>query len=343
MKRVSGVRYIATLSIVILTSAIVSVAEASPRLDLIREKGRLTCGVLPRVVGFSAVDNNGKFSGFEIDICRALSAAIFGTPDKVAFVIAETVEQFERDDDIDVVARRLTWTFKREVANRLLFSPIIFFDGAGFLVSAESSVHTPLQMSGQPVCVHKGSETEESLEKYFRANKLELIAVSMPSIAAAADAFFAGRCVALSGDVSELGALRSTRASSPKDFAILPDMVSKEPLALLMRQGDDQFFLIVRWTIYALIESEELGITSSNLDAQLGDANPAIKAFLEQDVETSRVLGLDENWIANVIKAVGNYGEVFERHFGAASPTKLERGLNRLWTSGGLMYAPPVR
>jgi len=316
-------------------------ADASPRLAQIRDRGHLSCGVMPRVAGFATVDSKGRYSGFEIDICRAISAAIFGVPNNVTFVTAESVGEFKRRGEIDIVARRLTWTLRREADNDLLFGPIIFYDGAGFLVPAALGVDRPQDLSGRPICVHGGSEALAALVTYYQSARLQLVHRPFDSIAAAAAGFFAGECAALAADISELGAVRAERPAQRDNFLVLPQMISKEPLALLMRQADEQLFLVVRWTIFALIEAEELDVSSSNVDDRFSSGDLQVRWLLGP--ETGNSLGLDERWVANVIRSVGNYGEIFSRHLGADSSIKLERGLNRLWTSGGLMYAPPVR
>ncbi len=314
--------------------------HAGTRLNSIRDRGHLICGVMPQVPGFASVDSNGQYSGFEIDMCRALSAAIFGVPDRARFAMATSVRQFSADSPIDVVARRLTVTLSREARNGLLFGPIIFFDGAGFLVRAGQGWRDPQQLASQPICVRESSEAEQALVAYFEAAGLPLASRRFDGLAAAAAAFFAGICTALTADVSELGGVLGSRAGR-EDFVILPKMISKEPLALLVREDDPEFLRVVRWTIFALIEAEELGVSSTNIDARLRRGGRDVQGLL--GTQTGPALGLDQGWVVNVIRSVGNYGEIFARHLGADSPIKLERGPNRLWTAGGLLYAPPVR
>ena len=316
-------------------------AHGGARLEQIRERGYLGCGITTEVAGFATVDGQGRYAGFEVDICRAVAAALFGTPERVNFLAARSVGQFKRDPDIDVVARRLTWTLTREAGNGLLFGPIIFFDGAGFLVRDGAAFHEPQHLSRRPICLRGDSETERALSIYAQTTPFELAVRSFASAAGAARAFYAGDCDALAAELSELGAERSAQGARWQDYRILPELISKEPLALLMRQGDEDFFLIVRWTIFALLEAEEFNVTQGNVDSLVESGTAKVRGLLGAD--TGRALGLDERWVADVIRGVGNYGEIFARHLGHNSPIKLERGLNRLWTSGGLMYAPPVR
>jgi general L-amino acid transport system substrate-binding protein len=316
-------------------------AAAGPRLDAIRDRGYLVCGVMPNVAGFATVNDQGQFTGFEIDICRALAAAIFGDPKRVNFKTAESVGQFKADDDMDIVARRLTWTLTREAGNGLLFSPIIFYDGAGFLVRASDGIAAPEHLWGRRICVQAGSEAQQALVLYFQASNQTLSQAPFADIDEAAGALLRGECAALAADVSLLAGQRAALRARRDDFIILPDMISKEPLALLMRQGDAAFFRVVRWTIFALIEAEELGVDSVNIKARRGARDGNAQWLLGE--QTGQALGLDEAWIFNLIAGVGNYGEIFARHLGEESPLLLARGLNKPWRTGGLLYAPPVR
>ena len=320
---------------------VVSTLDAQPRLDLVRKRGALVCGVTPGVHGFATVDASGRYSGLDVDICRAVAAAIFGTADKVRFVPAGTVDAFLQSNDVDLVSRRLTWSLQRE-AMGLLFGPVTFYDGQGFLVPRARKIKTPLELANQRICIVPGTVTEYNLNTYFQSRGLAFTKVLLRSHDEAESALVAGRCDALTGDVSELGSVRS-RLAKRDAFEILPELISKEPLAPIVRQGDDQFFNIVRWTVFALIAAEELGITSANLVEKAGSADLDVKRFLGVVPGNGRALGLDEAWAANVIKAVGNYGEIFERNVGRQSPIGFERGLNALWTGGGLMYAPLLR
>lgn len=339
---IPGARVALACAVVCLAGTI---AQAGPRLERIQRRGVLTCGVEPTVAGFAEVDRPGHYRGLDVDICRALSAAIFGTPDKVNYVPVLAVAEFLRTDEIDVVSRRLTWELRREGPMGLLFGPITFYDGQGFLVSKKLGVGSPRQLAGSEICVAGGTGFEFTLGTWFAARTLELKKVILESatgFAEIATALGSGRCRAYTADVSELGAIR-TRLPRPGDFDILTEMISREPLAPLVRQDDPQFFTLLRWTIFALINAEELGVTSGNVEAMRASTNVDIQRLLGVVPGNGKALGLRESWAYDAIKALGNYGEIFERNVGRESAIKLDRGLNRLSTAGGLMYAPPLR
>jgi general L-amino acid transport system substrate-binding protein len=315
------------------------------RLDKIQRRGSLGCGVEPVVAGFAGTDAQGRYRGLDIDICRAVAAAIFGAADKVTFVPALSVAAFLGNDDIDVVSRRLTWELQREASLGLLFGPVTFYDGQGFLVARRLGVTDPRQLAGKPICVTGGTNFELTLGDWFEARRLDLkktVIEAGATFGVVADALAAGRCAAYTADVSDLGAIRSMTPRSG-DFDILAEQISKEPLAPLVRQDDPQFFTIVRWTVFALINAEELQVTSQNADMMRNSRDVEVQRLLGVLPGNGKALGLDEGWALHAIKAVGNYGEIFDRNVGRDSPIKLDRGLNRLWNAGGLMYAPPLR
>ena len=322
-----------------------SPAQAPPsRLDTIERRGLLTCGVEPTVPGFVDIDANGSYRGLDVDICRAVATAIFGVPDRVRFVRVTHVTELSADPDIDVVARRLTWELRREQPLGLLFGPVTFYDGQGFLVRRSAGVRSPGDLSGRPVCVAGGPVFELNLGTYFAERSLALNKMIMNSphdYDEIATALADGQCVAYSGDLSDLGAIRLRLPANTYD--ILSELISKEPLAPLVRDDDLRLFNILRWTIAAAIRAEELGVRSSNVDGMRKSTNPEIQRLLGEIPGNGKALGLRESWAADVIRLVGNYGEIFERNVGRGSPIGLERGLNRLWTDGGLMYAPPLR
>ena len=312
------------------------------RLDSIRKRGHVSCGVLPEVPGFSSVDASGRYSGLDVDMCRALAVAILGDPAKVRFVRTDTVQEFLKAPDIDVVSRRLTWNLSREGRSGLRFGPVMFYDGQGFMVPRRSKITSPRQLAGVRVCVEAMSENEFHLGPYVRATRLPIQQVLLEPGTSIAEAFRTGRCQALTADVTLLGAIRS-RFERPDDFAILPDMISKEPLAQVVRREDGLFFDVLRWTIFALINAEELGITSANVDEKLKSDDPAVQKLLGVMPGNGAAIGLREQWAYDIVKTLGNYGELFDRNGGIGSPIKLQRGLTRLWTAGGLMWAPPAR
>jgi general L-amino acid transport system substrate-binding protein len=301
----------------------------------------LVCGVTPGVRGFADVDDRGQYSGLDVDICRALAAAIFGTVEKVRFVPAGPVDGFLKSSEIDLVSRRLTWSLQREGLG-LLFGPVTFYDGQGFLVPRALKVKAPRELAGARICIVPGTVTEYNLNTYFQSRHLAFRKVVLRSVDQVEAEFAAGRCDAFTADLSELGSVRS-RMGKRDAFEILPELISKEPLGPIVRQGDDRFFNVLRWTVFALIAAEELGITSANVGSKSASADLDVKRFLGVVPGNGRALGLDEAWAANVIKAVGNYGEIFERNVGMQSPIQFERGLNGLWTDRGLMYAPLLR
>ncbi len=332
------------LLLTLVLTGFVGHAQAGSRLAGIRTRGVLTCGILPAVAGFAASDGKGGFQGLDVDTCRAVAAAIFGTPDKIKFVIAENVSQLKDTDAIDIVARRITWSLTRATSNALMFGPITFYDGQGFLVPKKSGVITAKQLNGKAVCVQAVEAHATSVAEYFKASNLSLTTIPVPNNAIAERALKSGACAAYSADVTWLGAARAGMAGGADAYDILPEMISKEPLAPLVRQGDDQFFEIVRWSIFAMIVAEERGLSSQNIDsAAAGHPELETQQFLGIAAGNGKALGLDEKWAYNIIKTVGNYAEVFDRNVGRNSPIKLERGLNRLWTNGGLMYAPRLR
>jgi general L-amino acid transport system substrate-binding protein len=316
-------------------------AAAQGRLPRIRQRGMFICGVAPGVAGFAHVDAQGRYSGFDVDICRALSAAIFGTPDKVRYEEASSVAQFLRSADIDMVSRRLTWSLQREGLG-LLFGPVMFYDGQGFLVTGQVRARNVRQLANARICVVPGGLNESNLTTYFRAHKLALRKILIQSTALVDAEFSAGRCDAFTADVSELGSIRGAMRK-PEDVRILSDQISKEPLAQVVRQSDIDLFNVLRWTIFAMINAEELGVTAANVSEMLKSNDSDVKRLLGVTPGNGKALGLDEAWAATVIRAVGNYGEVFERNVGTGSPIKLPRGLNALPSAGGLLFAPPLR
>ncbi len=316
-------------------------AEAG-RLEQIKARGFVYCGVFPGVAGFATVSKDSHYSGFDTDICRAVSAAIFGAPDKVKFIVSPSIAVFRRNPAPDLVVRRLTWTLSRETPLGLMFGPIVYYDGQRFMAPKSTGAASARQLAGKRICVQTGEGWGGNLMRYSAANTLDLRPIVVADRAEGEKAFFAGRCDAYSADKTMLGAIRAD-APNPQDYDILPEQISKEPLAPLVREGDDRFFQVVRWTVFALIEAEELGITSKNIDEMRKSADPDVKALLGVTPGNGKALGLSEHWAADVIAGIGNYGELFARNVGADSNIHLDRGLNRLWSDGGLMYAPPVR
>ena len=316
---------------------------AQSRLEQVKKRGFLTCGIWPGIPGFSSVDDNGRYQGIDIEVCRAMSAAIFGNPDSVNYVTAKSVEQLHYDDELDIVSRRITWSLSRSAENRLIFGPVIFYDGQGFLVPKRLGIESIEQMAGSSVCVQSVENHAATLSTYSFANDLNITGVPIDNNEDVNLFFKTGRCIAYSADVSLLGAAKLELGENPEDFIILPKMISKEPLAPLVRMDDDQFFEILRWTIFAMIAAEEFGITSKNIDSMLENKSLEIRLLLGVVPGNGSALGLNENWAYKVIKNIGNYGEMFDRNIGSDSDIKLERGINKSWDKGGLMFAPRLR
>jgi len=328
-----------------VTCAATQPGFAGQTLDKVKAAGGFSCGVQTGVAGFAQPDSQGVYTGFNVDICKALSAAIFGDPGKVKYVPLTAQQRFPalQSGEVDILSNNTTWTLQRDTDLGLNFGPVVFYDGQGFLVPKKLGVKSSKELNGATICVQPGTTTEANLADYFRANKMDYKPVVIEKLDEATAAFFAGRCDVFTGDSSALAAIRIGRASNPDDYVILPERISKEPLAPAVRQGDDQWDDIVHWVIFALIQAEESGITKANVDDMLKSDDPGIKRMLGVTPGMGKALGLDENWAYNAIKAVGNYGEIFDRNLGAGGALKLERGLNALWKNGGMQYAMPIR
>ena len=333
-------------SLVVISVALLFIAgpAMAGTLDEVKARGYIKAGVNGGVFGFSMPDDKGVWKGLDVDTARAIAAAVFGDADKVRFTALTAVQRLPalQSKEIDVLCRNTTSTLTRDTTNGLNFVQVNYYDGQGFLISKKLGVKSAKELSGATVCVLPGTTTELNAADFFRANGMKWKPVVIEQTAELNKAFFAGRCDCLTSDVSQLAAQRSV-SPNPKEYIILPEVISKEPLAPVVRHGDDQWLDIVNWTVYALIEAEELGITSKNVDKMKKSTNPQVQRFLGVSPGMGKALGLNEAWAYNIIKQVGNYGEVFERNVGVNTPLGLERGLNDLWTRGGLMYAHPIR
>jgi general L-amino acid transport system substrate-binding protein len=320
-------------------------AQAGPTLDKVKQAGQISCGVQTGQAGFAAPDSQGRWSGFNIDLCKALSAAIFGAVDKVKYVPLTAQQRFTalQSGEVDLLVNNTTDTLQRDTQLGLNFAPVVFYDGQGFMVAKKLGIKSAKELNGATICVAPGTTTELNLADYFRGNKMEFKPVVIEKVDELRAAFFSGRCDVLTGDASALNATRIANAPNPDDYIILSDRISKEPLAPVVRHGDDEWGDIVRWVVYALIEAEERGITQKNVDDMLKNDDPNIKRMLGVTPGMGKALGLDEKWAYNQIKLVGNYGEIFDRTLGKDTELKFDRGLNDLWTKGGLMYAMPIR
>ena len=323
-------------------------AMAGKDLDAVKARGALICGVPTGTAGFALADSQGKWVGLDVDVCRAVAAAIFGDADKVKYQALTAQQRFTalQSGEVDILSNNTTVTLTRDTALGLDFTAVTYYDGQGFMVNKKLGVKSAKELNGATVCVAPGTTTELNLADYFRATKMSFKPVVIEKVDDIRAAFFSGRCDVYTTDASGLYATRAANVPAPakiEDFIILPEIISKEPLAPAVRHGDNQFADIVRWTQYAMVEAEEYGINSKNVDEMLKSDNPSIKRILGVTPGMGKALGVDEKWVYNIVKQVGNYGESFDRNVGAGSPLKIERGLNKLWTQGGLQYAPPIR
>jgi len=338
---------IAAAAVATLGALLAAPAHAGKTVDAIKARGQVVCGVNTGLAGFAAADSSGKWSGLDIDVCKALAAATLGDAEKVKYVPLNAQQRFTalQSGEVDVLARNTTFTLTRDASLGLSSTVVNYYDGQGFMVPVKTKMKSAKQLKGQTVCVQSGTTTEKNLTDYSKANGLGIKPVVFEKLEAAENAYFTGRCIAYTTDASGLSSTRSKVAKDPKEHMILPDLISKEPLGPMVRRGDDEWFAIVKWVIYGTMEAEEYGITQANVDQmKASSTDPVVQRVLGGGNEdTGKLLGLDKDWMARVIKAVGNYGESFERNVGPNTPLNLPRGLNNLWTKGGLMYAIPVR
>ena len=321
-------------------------ALAGKDLDAVKARGTLICGVAAGgIAGFMMVDSQGKWTGIDVDVCRAVSAAIFGDSEKVKYVPLSGQQRFTalQSGEVDILSNNTTLTLTRDTALGLDFTAITYYDGQGFMVPRKLGVKSAKDLNGASICVPSGSTTELNIADYFRAMKMTFKPVIIEDVDQIRGAFFSGRCDVYTGDQARLYATRAANTAKPEDYEILPEIISKEPLGPAVRHGDNQFADIVRWSQHAMVEAEEYGITSKNADEMLKSDNPTIKRILGVTPGMGKALGVDEKWVHAIVKQVGNYGEAFERNLGPGTPLKIERGLNKLWTKGGLHYAPPIR
>src|SRR5262245_16057172 len=321
-------------------------AHAGKVFDSIKQKGVVACGVHTGRAGFALADSSGKWSGLDVDYCRALAAAVLGDAEKVKFVptSGQTRITALQSGEIDVLARNTTWTYTRDTSLGLVWAGVNFYDGQAFITKKKPGLTSVKQLAGATICVDSGSTTEKNLAEYFQGHKLQYKGVVFDQIEASQQAFMSGRCQVYTGDNSNLAVLKATQLKNPDDYVILPEQISKEPLGPAVHRGDDDWFAIARWALFTMIEAEELGISSSNIDSlKASTADPAIKRVVGTGDDLGKFMGLDKEWSYRIVKQVGNYGESFDRNVGANSKIKLPRGLMNLWTKGGLMMSPPLR
>src|SRR5665213_980912 len=334
------------VSILAIAVAAVFVAQAASAQTLkqVKDRGILNCGANGSLAGFGLPDAQGKWTGLDVDFCHAIAAAVLGDGNKIKFTALTAKDRFTalQSGEVDVLVRNTTWTSSREAALGLEFTGVDYYDGQGFMVRKSLKVNSALELNGASVCVQQGTTTELNLADFFRAHNMQLKSVTFATANEAVKAYDTGRCDAYTTDASGLYAER-LRLANANDHIILPEIISKEPLGPVVRQGDDKWFTVVKWTLFAMMNAEELNITSKNVDAMLKSTNPDVKRFVGTEGNYGEQLGLTKDWAVRIIKLVGNYGEVFERNVGQGSPLKIDRGLNKLWNKGGIQYAPPIR
>lgn len=328
----------------LLLSALGTTSVTAQTLETVKSRGVLNCGANGQLPGFGIPDAQGNWTGFDVDYCRAIAAAIFNDPTKVKFVPLTAKDRFTalQSGDVDVLARNTTWTSSRDTQLGLNATAVNYYDGQGFIVRKMLKVNSALELGDASVCVQQGTTTELNLADYFRSNRMRLKTVTFATLDEALKAYDSGRCDALTTDASGLYSVRLKLAKAD-DHVVLPEIISKEPLTPFVRHGDDQWFDIVRWVHFALLNAEELNVSRANVDEQLKSDNPEIKRLLGTEGNFGEQFGLTKDWAYRIIKHIGNYGEIFERNLGQGSPLKITRGLNALWTKGGIQYAPPIR
>ena len=320
-------------------------AFAGKTLDAIKSRGQLVCGVNTGLAGFSAADSQGKWTGLDVDVCRAIAAAILNDGEKVKYVPLTAQQRFTalQSGEIDILSRNTTWTLTRDASLGLHFIGTTYYDGQGFMVPVKTKLKSAKGLKNATVCVQSGTTTEKNLTDFSRTNKLDIKPIVFEKQEAATGAYFSGRCVAFTTDASGLASIRNKDAKDPKEHVILPELISKEPLGPAVRRGDDEFFAIAKWVVFGLIEAEEYGITQANVDQMKSSQDPVVMRILGTSEDTGKLLGLDKDWMVRALKTTGNYGEIFERNVGPKTPLALPRGVNALWNKGGIMYAPPIR
>ncbi|AYN93743.1 MULTISPECIES: amino acid ABC transporter substrate-binding protein [Pseudomonas] len=333
---------------ILTTAAVLGVsgfAHAGATLDAVKKKGFVQCGISDGLPGFSYAEAGGKYAGLDVDVCRAVAAAVFGDAEKVRYSPLTAKERFTalQSGEIDILSRNTTWTSSRDAGMGMNFTGVTYYDGVGFLVNKKLGVSSAKELDGATICIQAGTTTELNVSDYFRANGMKYTPITYDRSDESAKSLEAGRCDVLTSDQSQLYAQR-IKLANPDDYVVLPEVISKEPLGPAVRRGDDEWFAIAKWSLFAMIGAEELGITSANVEDMAKNAkNPDVARMLGAEGNFGNDLKLPKDWAVQIVKQVGNYGEVFERNVGMGSALKIKRGLNAQWNKGGILYAPPVR
>jgi general L-amino acid transport system substrate-binding protein len=338
-----SLKVVALASVLAVAGTATALAQAKV-LEAVKSRGSVNCGVSPGLPGFSNPDDKGNWTGLDVDFCRGLAAAIFGDPKKVTFKPLSAKERFTalQSGEVDLLSRNTTWTMSRDSSLGLSFAGVTYYDGQGFMVKKGLGVKSAKELKGASVCVQTGTTTELNLADYFRSNNMAYKPVVFEKADELVQAYDAGRCDVFTTDQSGLYAER-LKMKVPADHVVLPEIISKEPLGPVVRQGDSQWFTVVKWVYFAMLNAEELGVSSKNVDQMLNSANPEIKRLLGKEGDFGKGIGLDNDWAVKILKGVGNYAEMYEKNVGEGSPLKIARGVNKLWNAGGLQYAPPIR
>ncbi len=338
MKRLSNI------AVLVLIAGASTQAAYAQTLKTVKDRGTLSCGVSQGLPGFSAPDDKGNWTGLDVDVCRAVAAAVFNDPTKVKFVPLSAKDRFTalQSGEIDVLSRNSTWTLSRDSSLGLNYTGVTYYDGEGFLVRKSLKVNSALELNSASICVQTGTTHEQNVADYFKANSMKYEVIAFATADETVKAYESGRCDVFTSDVSQLYAER-LKLANPADHGVLPEVISKEPLGPVVRHGDDQWFDIVKWTLFAMLNAEELGVTQKNVDDMAKSDKPELKRVFGTDGNLGEQLGLSKDWVARIVKAVGNYGESFDRNVGPGSKLGIARGLNKLWNQGGVQYAPPIR
>lgn len=334
-----------SMATLLAASAIATPALAGVTLDAVKKRGHVLCGVNTSAPGFSSADSQGNWHGLDVNICRSVAAAVLGDADKVKFVPLSSPQRFTalQAGEIDILARNTTWTMTRDASQGAVFVAVSYYDGRGFIVPKEYGIKSAKELDGATICVQSGTSSEKTLADYFNSHKMSYKTVVFDTTEATQSAFLSGRCQVYTTDMSDLAGMR-TLAPNPQQYEILPEVISKEPLGPAVRRGDDEWFQVVRWSFNTMIEAEELGINKANAEQlKQTSTNPNVLRLLGRSDDMGKMIGLDKDWSYRIVTQVGNYGESWNAYFGPKSPLNLPRGLNRLWTDGGLMYAMPIR